>query len=144
MTDFRFRWGFNPWDELRRLQHEMEQAFESSFGRPETPEPPCNIWEGEDDVLVTCEAPGIELDGMDISVMGDALTLRHEKAGEQIPQESCHRRERPSRSFERSLRLPARIDPEKVEADYSRGVLKLTLGKAAEEKPRKIEVKVAD
>jgi len=138
-----YRWGFvDPWRELRQLQREMNTVFESAFGRPAEAAPPCNVLASENDFLITCEVPGVTLDGLDISVMGDVLTVKGErKPADEVQPEAYHRRERRTRPFNRSIQLPNRVDPENVEAEYEDGVLIVHLSKAAEEKPRKITVK---
>jgi len=140
-----YRWGFaDPWRELRQLQREMSTVFESAFGRPIEAAPPCNVFAGENDLLVACEIPGVTLDDLDISVMGDTLTLKGErKPADEVGAEAYHRRERRTGPFNRSIQLPNRVDPNNVEAEYEDGVLTVHLNKAAEEKPRKITVKSA-
>ena len=57
----------------------MRVATQSAFGRPGQAAPPCNIFAGENDFLLTCEIPGVTLEDLDISVMGDTLTLKGER-----------------------------------------------------------------
>ena len=143
MVAFRFR-TMDPWRELRELRHEMNQVFESAFGRRERPYPACNVWTSPDDVLVTCELPGVALDDLNISVMGNTLTLAGErKPAEDIKENAYHRHERGVGAFSRTVELPARVDAEDVEAHFKNGVLEIRLPKAAEEKSRKIEIKSA-
>jgi len=139
-----YRWALtDPWREIRQLQREMNTIFESAFGRREGAMPACNVWTGDEDVLVTCELPGVTMEDLDISVMGDTLTIAGSRKGEDVDRSAYHRRERRTGPFSRSIQLPTRVDPAKVEADYKNGVLNVRLAKAAEEKPRKIEIKSA-
>jgi len=143
MTGFRMRFG-DPWRALRELQREMNTVFDTTFGREGTAFPPCRIWEGDDDTLVTCEVPGVSMDAIDISVMGDTLTIAgRRKPDEQAGEQEYHRRERFTGEFTRTLTLPARSDSAGVEASAANGVLTVRLPKAAEEKPRRIEIKSA-
>ena len=143
MVAFRFRM-MDPWRELGQLRQEMNRMFESAIGRREIAHPPCNVWSGDDDILVTCELPGVAKDSVDISVIGDTLTISGErKADEKIDRPAYHRRERGTGAFSRTVQLPGRVDAEKVDASYEDGVLTLRLPKAAEERPRKIEIKTA-
>lgn len=139
------RWAsIDPWREIRQLQQEMNHVFESAFGRPAIAFPACNVFAGDADLLVTCAMSGVELDELDISVMGDTLTIKGErKPPEGTQNAACHRRERRTGAFTRTVQLPNRVDPEHVEANYDNGILKVTLNKAPEEKPRKIEIKTA-
>jgi HSP20 family protein len=141
MVAFRFRVG-DPWRELRHLQREMNEILESAFGPSEPARPACNVWEGDEDMLVTCEVPGVGTGDLNISVMGDLLTVSGEcKPAEQVEETAYHRHERPTGTFSRDVQLPARSDTEHVDAEFNEGVLTIRLPKAAEEKPRKIEVK---
>ena len=143
MVAFRFR-TMDPWRELRELRHEMNQVFESAFGRRERPYPACNVWTSDDDVFVTSELPGVVLDDLDISVMGNTLTLAGErKPAEDVEQSAYHRHERGAGAFSRTVELPARVVAEKVEAHFKSGVLTIRLPKAAEEKARKIQIESA-
>jgi len=143
MVAFRFRM-MDPWRELNQLRREMDRLFESAMGRREIAYPPCNVWSGDEDILVTCELPGVAKDDVNISVTGDTLTISGErKADDKVDQATYHRRERGTGSFSRSVQLPGRVEAEKVDASYEDGVLTLRLPKAAEEKPRKIEIKTA-
>jgi len=143
MVGFRMRFG-DPWRALRELQHEMNTLFDTAFGRESMVFPPCRIWEGEDDTLVTCELPGVEMEDIDISVMGDALTIAGKrKPEEDVSEEAYHRRERYTGEFTRTLPLPCRADAADVDATLADGVLTIRLPKAAEDKPRKIEIKSA-
>ena len=140
-----YRWGFSdPWREMRELQREMNSILDSAYGRTEETMPACNVWAGDDDLMVTCEMPGVSMDDLHIAVMGDTLQLQGQrKPQEDVERAAYHRRERRVGTFSRTVQLPARVDPEKVEADYRDGVLYVTLPKAAAEKPRRIEIKVA-
>lgn len=140
-----FRWGLaDPMRELRQLQSEMNAILEGAFGGREPVFPACNVWEDTDDLLVTCEVPGVEPGGIDVSVMGDVLTISGERpAPEGVSPGEYHRRERRTGAFSRSVELPARVDPAKVNAEFADGVLKVTLGKAAEERPRRIAIKAS-
>ena len=139
------RFGFvDPWREIRQLQREMNEVFESAFGRPLESFPACNVYAADADMLVSCDLPGVSLDQLDISVMGDTLTIKGErKPADDVDRSAYHRRERRSGTFTRSIQLPNRVDPENVVADYQDGVLTVKMNKAPEEKPRRIEIKSA-
>ncbi len=140
MVGFRIR-GTDPWREIRQLETEMNELFESVFGRREAPYPACNVWAGDEDFLVTCDLPGLSINDIDISVIGDTLTISGERKPDgEIEESAYHRHERSTGSFSRDVQLPGRADAEKVQAAFKSGVLTVRLDKAAEEKPRKIEI----
>jgi HSP20 family protein len=132
----------DPLREMQRVQREMNRIF-SGLGQPLTQEvPPVNVWVGESDTVVTAELPGVDPGGVDISVVGDALTISGFREAETLEEgESYHRQERNHGRFFRSLQLPFHVEAGKVEAKYDRGILRITLPRAEADKPRKISVK---
>ena len=137
-------WSHDPWSQLRRLQGEMDRVF-SGIERPRaTAFPPVNVWSSPDGVAVTAELPGIDPSNLEISATDDNLTLQGERptpAGEEGV--TWHRRERRSGRFSRTIQLPFRIDADTVDASFRDGVLRISLSRPEEEKPRKIEVKAS-
>jgi HSP20 family protein len=103
-------------------------------------QPAANVWEQGDALLVEMEVPGIKNDQVDISVVGDELSVRVNRP--EIAQEGVtyHRRERPVGPLTRVLRLPVAVDADRVEAELRDGVLLITLPKAESARPRKINV----
>ncbi len=80
---------------------------------------------------------------IDISLIGDVLTIKGEKKQEkQERDENYHRVERSYGAFTRSLRLPQEVRSEKIEANYKDGILKITLPKSEEAKKKEIKIKV--
>ncbi len=134
------------WQEMDRLQREMDRLFRAnSANRLGTGGyPAMNIWSNEDSAVITTELPGINLDDVDISVVGDTLTLSGRRMPEELSEGArYHRQERGFGKFTRSIKLPYTVDGDKVEATYNRGVLSITLPRAESDKPRKIQVRSA-
>ncbi|TWT79620.1 18 kDa heat shock protein [Planctomycetes bacterium CA13] len=134
-----------PWaNEINRMQDEMERLFgdrsgESMF-RPRA-YPPVNIWEDEDNLYVESEIPGMELEEMELlSNDENSLTIQGERKQPPRAEGSTHRQERSFGRFSRSIQLPSSINAEKTTAQYKAGVLKITLAKKEEAKPRHISV----
>ena len=134
------------WREMERLQRDMNQLMGGMDSRVATPPsfPAMNVWTGDDTAVITAEVPGVSADEIDISVVGETLTL----SGERKPEEHeggvrYHRRERGCGRFSRSIELPFRVDAEKVEAAYDKGILRITLPRAEADKPRKIAVRAS-
>ncbi|MBL7212296.1 MAG: Hsp20/alpha crystallin family protein [Desulfobacteraceae bacterium] len=104
--------------------------------------PAFDISETENEYVVTAELPGIDAKDIDVTLSDGVLTVKGEKKQEKEDNgESYHRVERSYGSFQRSFRIPEKVETETVDAAYKDGVLKLTLKKAEETKPKKIEVK---
>jgi HSP20 family protein len=134
------------WSEVERLQRDMNRFLESWSERkqPAPAFPAMNIWTGADHAVITAELPGLAVDDINISVAGETLTL----SGERKPEEQgegtrYHRRERGFGKFNRTIELPFRVDPEKVDAQFMRGVLEIQLPRAESDKPKKITVRTA-
>ncbi len=144
-----YRYGkTSPWQEMERLQKEVNRLFSNSFdiagGRIAPTFPAINVWSNEEGAVVTAELPGLTPDSINISVVGDTLTLTGERAEVDIPEGAkYHRRERNRGKFSRSFQLPFQVEVDKVDAVFKNGILHLSLPRAEAEKPRKIAVKTA-
>jgi HSP20 family protein len=136
---------------LGQLRDEMDRLWGGFFGPAADgvvptlfrSQPAANIWEQGDALLVELELPGVKSDQLDISVVGDELTVKVERPDVAQEGVTYHRRERPVGSFTRVLRLPIEVNSERVEAELHDGVLLVTLPKAESAKPRKINVATA-
>jgi HSP20 family protein len=105
--------------------------------------PAVDIRESENAIEVAAELPGIDLKDVDVSVEGNLLTVRGERRREEtMKDETVHRTEREYGFFERSFSLPRSADPEKIIANFSDGLLTLTIPKREEAKPKAIRVNV--
>ncbi len=137
---------WSPWGETARVHREMERLLgrvgRSPFGHGEFPA--VNVWSGEDRAVLTAELPGIDPDKLEITVKEEVVTLKGAREASALNEGETHlRRERGTGTFSRAFSLPFRIDPEGVEAHYSRGILELVLPRAETDKPRKIMVKAS-
>ena len=105
--------------------------------------PPIEMFEKEDKFIVKAELPGMKKEEIDISVVGDTLTIKGERRAEtETKEEDYYCCERSYGSFVRSITLPTAVDTKKVAATYEDGVLEISLPKAAEAKPKKVEITV--
>jgi len=140
------RW--EPFGDLMTLRDAMDRLFEDSVIRPRNWVAPMleglavDMYETKDDVVVKATVPGVKAEDIDISITGDTLTIKGEfKEEEKVEKENYIRRERRQGSFSRSLNLPTSVNADKANAEFDNGVLKLTLPKSEEVKPKTIEVK---
>ena len=138
----------NPWREIDRMQREMNQlmqSFPSFSGARVAPSfPAINVWLSEEGAVVTAELPGIKPEDLDISVVGETLTLTGSRQPEELKEgENYHRRERRVGKFTRTFQLPFTVEANNVDAKFDKGILHIALPRAEAEKPRKISVKVA-
>jgi len=141
---------WKPFREVSRLRREMDRLWEDYFGpgrralQPfaEAWLPALDVSETGDKVTVKAEVPGMEAKDIEISMVGDTLTIKGEKKAEkEEKEESYHLVERSYGSFVRSIRMPAPVNADKIEASYKNGVLTVTCPKKEEVKPKAIEIK---
>lgn len=130
-----------------RFEREMNHLLHTFFdGTPFSASalgvfPAVNVWEDTDRVFAEAELPGLALSDLEIFVVGNELTIKGRRGAQDDRKVSYHRRERGTGEFARVLTLPTAVNPEKVEAAFKDGVLTITLPKAEEAKPRKIQIK---
>ena len=140
---------YDPFRELRGLQDEINRAFSSNFSRGGDNEltrgawsPNVDIYENKDQIVLEAELPGMRPDDVDISIENNVLTLHGERKFEKKDDnDNFHRVERSYGSFTRSFTLPPTVAADTADATFDNGLLRLTLAKREEAKPRRIEVK---
>jgi HSP20 family protein len=147
---YRRFFGFPTWEnksaftELERLRRQMDRLFE---GLPYQRQasgvfPLVNLTEGRDGFFIRAELPGISSNDLEIQATANSVSIGGER---KIPSENrdarYHRREREAGKFSRIISLPSEIDPDKVEASLTNGILKVVVPKAQASKPRQIAVK---
>ena len=135
----------SPWTEMRRLQHQMEHLFSGlspALRRPLTGEyPPINVSRRDDMMIVEAACPGIQRDKLEVTVVGESVSIRGERKPQVDPATvRYHRRERVTGTFARTVVLDERLDPDRTEATYTHGLLRLRLARAQEAAPKKIAI----
>lgn len=108
--------------------------------------PRVDIKETKDAIEVTAELPGVDEKDVEVELVDDLLTIRGEKKVERVDQnkdKGYHVMERSYGSFQRAIRLPYAAENDKVSAEFSKGVLKITCPRPAEiaAKTRKIDIR---
>jgi HSP20 family protein len=143
------------WDvfrELDNLRREIDSAFRGvGLGSPLAAPflspaaarrfPLVNFSEDEGRIYVDALVPGVNPADIDLSVLRNTITI----SGERKPfvekeGQIVHRSELGSGRFSRTLELPADIDPDRITAECSNGIMRVTLAKSEYAKPRKIEI----
>ena len=103
--------------------------------------PAVDVYEDEHNLVLKLEVPGLNEEDLKVSLEDNTLTVTGERKFEkEEKEENFHRIERRYGSFTRTFRLPSTVDSEKVEAGYDKGVLRVTLAKRAEAKPKQIKI----
>jgi HSP20 family protein len=131
------------WQEMRRLQREMEHlagdlpaARWSLTGEY----PPINLTRDDKGITLEALCPGADRAGLDITVVGDAVTIRGERKPEpDVADDRYYRRERPVGAFTRTVGIGEPLDAEHTQANYANGILRVQLARGAEA-PKKIPI----
>lgn len=133
------------WEEMDRLQREMNRLFDSTHlnrSGASVDFPSINVWTKVDTgQVITAELPGINPEELDIKVIGETLTISGSRTiPEQGEENQYHRQERGYGNFVRSIQLQFPVESERIEATYEKGILKIWLPRAEQDRPRKILV----
>ena len=134
---------FTPLTDVVSLREAMDRLFEDSFIRPNGQQlaVPVDLWETKDAYHLQADLPGLSADDIEINVTPDTVTISGEtKPGTDVTNEGWLRQERLFGKFKRSFTVPMQIDPSKVEAKFTNGVLELVLRKAENHKPRTVKI----
>jgi HSP20 family protein len=133
--------------DMMTLRDAMDQLFDEAFTRPfgmmEMSLPAIDLYQTNEDVVVKAALPGMAAEEVEISVTGDALTIKGEiRQKEEREDASYLIREQRYGRFERSLMLPTEVQSDKAQAEFENGILTVTLPKAEQVRPKTITVKV--
>jgi len=136
-----------PFFDVGKTLDEVDRAF-GRMGRPlglrSVPRgtfPAINLYQQDDAIVLTAEAPGVDPDQLELTVVNDSVTLKGRREEKDIPDGNrLYRRERPQGAFARTVALPEAINPDSVKAEYVNGVLKVRMEKAESAKVRKIAI----
>ena len=146
--------GITRWDPFRNvsaLQEQLNRLFEgrfSSSGDTSTLTswaPPVDAYETENELVIKADLPEVPEKDIDVRVENNMLTIRGERKFEQkVKEENYLRMERSYGSFSRSFSLPNTVDTQAIKAEYTDGVLTVTLPKRAESKPKQVKINVTN
>ena len=133
----------NPFDLMNRYASEMERLFENfgfgrgllapfggqgGFGEISGWSPEIEVFEGDGNIVVLADLPGITKDNVRVDITDSALTIEGERKDEREERrQGFYRSERSYGSFHRTIPLPDGIDADNVKAEFSDGVLEITI-----------------
>lgn len=141
-----------PWQGFTRplfdFRREMDQMFDRFFGEAQAESaapmfaPRINLAETDEAYELSVELPGMQPEDFHVELKNGELWISGEKKLESESQnKTWHRVERFYGQFRRVIPLATAVDEEKIEAEYRQGVLRLSLPKTANAKPRQIPIK---
>jgi HSP20 family protein len=129
-------------DEMLRLRQNFDRLTTGlPQERPGAAYPLVNLYDNGEAFLLRAEVPGVDKTALEITVKANQVTVRGQRDVRPAAEHSAyHRREREGGTFRRIVSLPERVDANAVQATYKNGLLEVTVPRAAEAKPRKIEI----
>lgn len=150
MNYLTFNKGRN-WSPMAEFRREMDRFFDDSWGVPAAPRgmeerevqwaPACDVEEADNHYMITLELAGVPKDQVKVEFHEDQLVVSGERRQEtKRKEEGQWYSERRFGKFQRTFTLPAGVDPEKVEAHFQDGVLRVFVPKAESAKPREIKI----
>jgi HSP20 family protein len=139
---------FEPFRELAALQNEMGRWMSTlagtttpGNGQSSTWLPAVDVWETENELVLSFDLPGIPEDKIAVELDDNVLTVSGERERTQEhTSERFYRFERRFGSFSRSVTLPAGVTESDITANYKDGVLEVRVPKPEEQKPKRIQV----
>jgi len=137
---------WNPFRELDDLHERMSRLLESTFGETRNGltswVPAVDIEETDEAFLVEAELPGVKRDDVTVELRDNELTI-HGEIKERERTGVLRRQTRRTGQFDYRVVLPGDVDADNVEANLQEGILRVTVRKAEQTKPRRIEITAA-
>ncbi len=135
-------WNMDVAQEMDRLRKEMDTVF-TNLGRPRSAAtyPLVNAYDGKDAIVVTAELPGMTRDKVNITFTDGILSIRGRlEISENVKGMTPIRQERSEGDFDKTVRIPTKIDQDRISANFVNGILTITMPKAEEAKPKTINI----
>ena len=134
----------DPFDNLFRLQRELETRLASGWLEDGTAGmgafPPINLFQQGHNFVAIVELPGVAKADLELQAKESTIRISGRKTIDYGDKVSAHRRERIAGMFDRTITLPVRIDPVRIKAEVSDGILALFIPRAESDKPRTIAI----
>ncbi len=140
-----FRWG-QSWGAFQDLEREVDRLLQGvnltyqglRLGRQF---PAVNLYELEDEYLLTAELPGTRSEDLELTIANGVLTIKGKRTDQEgAPENRYRRQERYHGSWQRSFTIPDRVREAELSAEFNHGILTIHLPKGEELRPRKIRV----
>ena len=141
---------WDPVRELLSLQERMNRLIDQTLSRTHAEgelsatgawAPAVDLFESDRFLILKAELPEVNLDDIELRIDEDRLTLRGERRiKEEVSEKQFLRMERAYGPFHRTFDLPTKVDPERVKAEFKRGILTVTMPKRENEKSRQVPI----
>ena len=131
---------YDIFEEVSQLKDLVDSFFNETPVKWRNREfPQIELYEGKEDLEIRALVPGIKIENMDIHLVNDSLIIEGEKKND-YEDHAYLRKERLFGPFKKSIKLPYRVDPNKITAEMKNGILVIRLSKSEEAKPKRIEI----
>lgn len=134
----------NAFDTLSSIQNAVEAARRSDyFGYSTTQRgayPFVNLFQEDDNTVLTAEVPGLKKEEIKLEIKDNLIRISGKRMIEYPENASVHRLERRNFNFDRTIKLPVKVDASLARAEYKNGILKVVLPRAESDKPKSIEI----
>ena len=138
----------SPFGEMMTLRQAMDRLLEDDFrpfrfmsGGYDGPALPLDVTTDADALTIEAALPGVKPEDVDITVENGTVTISGRTAAERKAEEGSYLVQEIRRGqFSRSVTLPTGLEPDKAEATFEQGVLRLRIPKAEQVKPRQIRI----
>jgi HSP20 family protein len=141
---------WNPVRELLALQERMNRLIEQTLSTTRTQvdlteggtwAPAVDLYESDKSVILKAELTEVDQDSIELRILNNRITIKGDRRlKESVSEKQFHRMERAYGPFSRTFTLPITIDPDKVKAEFKKGVLKVTMIKRADERSQQIPI----
>lgn len=141
--------NLNPWNDIREVAELFDRLFETAPARSlpasDTLQLPVDVYEREGKVFVRAAVPGVAPQDLDVTIEDGVLTIRGETKTETSTEDTkVYRREYRYGAFSRSIRLPENVDAASVDAQFSNGLVTISIPRVEPEKPQALKVPVRE
>jgi HSP20 family protein len=132
---------YDIFDDILNLRDVVNSVFSETTGKWRSREfPHIEVYEGKDALEIRALVPGLTSIDLDIQLVNDSLIIEGEKKDD-YANNPYIRKERQFGSFKKSIKLPYRVEADKIQAELANGILHIRLMRSEDTKPKKIDVK---
>ena len=138
---------WDPFREFNALNQRAANFLARNFDAPLSTtvwNPAVDIYETDNEIVLKAELPGLDVKDIELRLENNVLMLKGERRFEkETKDENYHRIEREYGTFSRAFTLPSPVNVDKAAAEYKEGILKVTIPKKGEMKPKPIKIEAA-
>lgn len=131
--------AYDLFNNVSEMRHALDNFFSENYTRRVVDYPYVNLYEKDDTVEIAVLTPGEKVENIDLQLIDNSLRIEIDKKSN-YKDNPYIRKERTFGKFRKSVMLPYRVDPNKIEATMKNGILRIKLVKSEEAKPKKIEI----